>query len=254
MKMYVKLLILSTFALSCSSKQDELTASMIIAKSIEASGTNKFNNSIVQFDFRNHTYKSDLACGKNALERLTTSDTTITQDKLIYPKLTRKINEKQVILNDSIANLYGESINSVHYFVQLPMRLNDPAAIKNYVGTETIKGKNYEVVEVKFQEEGGGQDFQDVYRYWFDQDTFQLQYLAYTFLVNGGGIRFREVILEKFVESIRFVDYNNYAPKDNKLPIDKIATHFEKGELKLISNIENKNISVTLKNCGSPTD
>ncbi len=234
---------------SCTPTQEDINASQLVSKSIEASGTDKFNYAIVQFDFRDYTYKSNIGCGENVLERIKTDTLATIQDKLVYPKLTRKINEERVFLDDSIANLYGESINSVHYFVQLPMRLNDPAAIKNYRGTETIKGKIYEVVEVRFTEEGGGQDFQDVYRYWFDQDTFQLQYLAYTFLVNGGGIRFREVIREEFVEGIRFVDYNNYAPKDNKLPISEIATHFENGELKLISSIENKNISVTLKNC-----
>lgn len=249
MKIYVKLLILSCLILSCSTKNKELNAETIVAKSVEASGTEKFNHAIVEFNFRDYSYKSNIGCGENVLERIKTNDTSTIVDKLLYPELTRKINEKRVFLDDSIANLYGESINSVHYFVQLPMRLNDPAAIKSYIGTETIKDKKFHIVEVRFQEDGGGQDFQDVYRYWFDVDNFQLQYLAYTFLVNGGGIRFREVIREEFVEGIRFVDYNNYAPKENRLSIEEISKHFNEDALQLISSIENKNISVTIKEC-----
>lgn len=249
MKQLVFVVLFILVFLGCKTPEDKLTAEEIVNSSIKASGTDKFNQAIVQFQFRDYTYKSDIGCGANLLERIKVDTSSTVQDQLIYPKLTRKINDKRVFLDDSIANLYGESINSVHYFVQLPMRLNDPAAIKSYLGKEIIKGRDYHVVAVQFQEEGGGQDFQDVYRYWFDVESFQLQYLAYTFLVNGGGIRFREVTSETFVEGIRFVNYNNYAPESNNTSIENIAKLYEKDGLKLVSSIENSAISVVIKEC-----
>lgn len=245
----ILLLLVCFIILGCRVSEEKLTAEHIVNKSIEASGTDKFNRAIVKFDFRNYTYKSDIGCGENLLERIKSETSDTIQDQLVYPELTRKINNKRVFLDDSIANLYGESINSVHYFVQLPMRLNDPSAIKTYHGIQRISEVEYHVIEVQFQKEGGGQDFQDIYKYWFDVENFQLQYLAYTFLVNGGGIRFREVINETFIEGIRFVNYNNYAPENKNISIDHIANYFEKGELQLVSTIENSAISVEIKDC-----
>ncbi len=66
---------------------------------------------------------------------------------------------------------YTSSVNSVLYFVQLPYLLNDPAVIKSYEGTQKVLGETYEVLKVTFRPSGGGEDFQDEYRYRFHEKT-----------------------------------------------------------------------------------
>ena len=146
---------------------------------------------------------------------------------------------------DSLANIYSNSINSVHYFAYLPYGLNDPAVNKEFLGEMAIKGKDYYKVKVTFDQENGGDDFDDVYIYWFNKETFKPEYLAYEFHVNGGGLRFREAYNERYVNGIRFVDYNNYKSVSDSQSIYEIDSLFNKGELELLSKIELKDVVVS---------
>ena len=113
-------------------------------------------------------------------------------------------------LKDSIANVYANSVNSVHYFANLPYGLNDPAVNKEFLGEVAIKDKEYYKIKVTFDQKGGGKDYEDIYLYWFNKETFKPDYLAYKFYVDGGGIRFRVAYNERYLGGIRFVDYENY--------------------------------------------
>ncbi len=90
------------------------------------------------------------------------------------------------------AEVYSNSVNSVAYFALLPFRLNDAAVNKRYIGTSEIKGEPYFEIEVTFQQKGGGKDHDDVFIYWIHQQHFTMDYLAYSFIVDGGGTRFRK--------------------------------------------------------------
>jgi len=147
-----------------------------------------------------------------------------------------------------MANKYANSVNSVHYFVALPNGLNDPAVQKELLGEVTVKEKQYHKIKVTFDQNGGGDDFDDIYIYWFNKETWKPDYLAYEFHVDGGGMRFREAFNERYVNGIRFVDYNNYKTKDMETSILKIDSLFEAGSLELLSKIELKNIQVNLGN------
>jgi hypothetical protein len=57
-------------------------------------------------------------------------------------------------------------------------------------------------------------------------------------------MRFREAYNERFVNGIRFVDYNNYKPLNTEMTIFETDSLFESGNLKLLSKIELKNIKV----------
>lgn len=94
--------------------------------------------------------------------------------------------------------------------------MNDKAVNKLYLGKVLIKGNEYYKIKVTFNEEGGGEDFEDVFVYWVQTGTFKVDYLAYSYAVNGGGIRFKEAYNERFVNGIRFVDYNNCKPENEK--------------------------------------
>jgi hypothetical protein len=94
-------------------------------------------------------------------------------------------------------------------------------------------------------EDGGGVDFEDVYHYWFDTEDYSLDYLAYSFLVNDGGIRFRKAINRRKIDGVVFQDYENYKPKINTRALDSIGNLFNDGQLELLSLIENENIKLT---------
>jgi hypothetical protein len=138
---------------------------------------------------------------------------------------------------------YTSSVNSVLYFVQLPYLLNDPAVIKSYEGTQKVLGETYDVLKVTFRPSGGGEDFQDEYRYWFHEKTHLLDFLAYNYETDGGGVRFRKAYNRSERGGILFQDYVNYEVPVGT-PLQKIPALFEAGKLKELSRIVNTDIQV----------
>lgn len=239
-------IILTLFSCNSSPNQN-ISAQSVVDKAIQASGKAKLEHADVSFDFRGKTYKSIGQCNKIILKRIEqTSEAKITDILEPSGKFNRYIEDALVQIPDSTAFKFAESVNSVHYFVQLPFRLNDEAVQKTYLGLDTINEKIYHNIKVRFKKEGGGTDFQDIYLYWFDHKEFKLDFLAYSFNVNGGGIRFREAFNERIIEGIRFVDYKNYKPKSDITKIEDISDAYQKNQLELLSKIENKNISVEI--------
>ncbi len=141
---------------------------------------------------------------------------------------------------------YSNSINSVHYFAQLPYGLNAPAAQKELVGETIIKGEPYFEITVKFTKEGGGEDYEDRFIYWIHMENYTVDYLAYSYTTDDGGMRFREAYNVREVSGIRFVDYNNYKPGSLDVALTDLDDLFEKGELILLSKIETESVGVVL--------
>ena len=158
--------------------------------------------------------------------------------------MQRTLNAQRVTLDQVKAHKTKEAVNSVLYFFQLPLGLNDQAVQKQYVGDDEIKGKKYHIVKVTFQQEGGGTDFQDEYLYWINQEDFYIDYLAYNYVVNGGGVRFREAINRRIVSDMVFQDYINYKPADKTTPLTSLSGLFEEGKLKELSRIISEDIKV----------
>lgn len=104
----------------------------------------------------------------------------------------------------------GSGVNSVVYFASLPYGLEDPAVRAHAVGTQTVKGRTFDVVEVRFVEAGGGADHDDVFRYWVDAKTGRLAYLAYLFHTGGGGVRFRVATESVEAGGVVFLQWDNY--------------------------------------------
>lgn len=252
MKFNIAIFLIFIALVACKPKTEELNAQKIVDLAIETSGTENFRNSIVSFNFRNKKYTSQGNCEDFVYSR-EFLNLKISLKDVFRPqeKLKRYVRDTLKSIPDSTATKYAESINSVIYFVQLPFRLNDDAVNKTYKGQDSIKGKAYHKIAVNFDQKGGGTDYQDNYLYWFNVETYKLEYLAYSFVVNGGGIRFREAYNERYIEGIRFVDYKNYKPKTEDIELENIAKAFEDNDLKLLSTIENNTIKVELlnKNC-----
>ena len=233
--------------LSCKSSSDsEMTAQQIVDNSIKVSGGEGYDNSKVSFVFRDRTYESHNSGGKKLLKRITRTDSITITDEKTNTDFKRFFNDSLIVLPDTLANTYANSVNSVHYFSRLPLGLNDKAVKKELLGERMINEKAYYKVKVTFSQENGGDDFEDTYLYWFEKQSFKPRYLAYKFHVNGGGIRFREAYNERYIGGIRFVDYNNFKPqKGAVVDFFKVDSLFEKNELELLSKIELENIQVT---------
>jgi len=230
-----------------SCKQNEATkisAQHIVDKSIEVSGGELYKTSDISFDFRDRKYILERIDGKKLLKRILKNDTLDLVDVKTTQGFERFVDGKLAQIPDSLANLYANSVNSVHYFAYLPYGLNDQAVIKEYLDEVVIKDKKYHKIKVTFSQENGGDDFDDVYIYWFNAKTFKPDYLAYEFHDGYGGFRFRQAYNERIVNGIRFVDYINLKPIQENPSIYKMDSLFMKDELEVLSKIELENITV----------
>ncbi|MEO0528166.1 MAG: DUF6503 family protein [Bacteroidota bacterium] len=244
MKKIVLLLVL-VCVFSCQEKEKEvLSAQDIVDRSITVSGGNLYEEREISFRFRERTYISKHINGHKVLKRITKNDSAEVIDVKTNTGFTRSMNDSLVQLSDSMANKYANSVNSVHYFAKLPYGLNDQAVNKEYLGETEMNDTVYYKIKITFDQEGGGEDFEDTYVYWFNKETLKPDYLAYIFHVDGGGLRFRKAYNERYVNGIRFVDYENYRAKDTDASIISIDSLYMKGELELLSKIELKDILV----------
>lgn len=231
--------------LACGQKaKTELSAQDIINESIKISGGEGYQKNTFSFDFRDRSYVMERKDGRKILKRISRIDSNTVLDVKKNNGLQRFVNDSLVHLPDSMANKYGNSVNSVHYFAYLPYGLNDPAVNKKYLGKSIIKGKDYHEIQITFDKKDGGDDHDDIYVYWFEVTTLKPEYIAYKFHVDGGGKRFRQAYNERYINGIRFVDYKNYKPIDQTIAVQKMDSLFMAGQLELLSEIELKNIIV----------
>ena len=215
-----------------------MTAKTVIEESIRASGSQRLDTATISFKFRDAVYQAERNNGHYKLSRERSDSTGVTVDRLTNDSFIRTIDGEKIIVADSMVQRYSNSINSVHYFSALPFGLDDQAVKLKYIDSVEIKEKPYHKIEVSFAEEGGGTDFEDVFIYWIHRDTFFVDYLAYEFHVNGGGVRFREAYNERFVSGVRIVDYNNYKPQSDELKLKETDDAFAQNKLELLSKIE----------------
>ena len=244
MKKLVYLVLVCLVTIACKTEQP-LTAQDIVDKTIESSGGDKYLNAEIAFDFRDKHYRSFRGGGKFQFEREFTDSIGTIKDVLNNDGFQRFINNERAEIPDTMAVKYTSSVNSVHYFAQLPFGLNDAAVNKSSLGEVYINDKLYYKIKVWFSQEGGGEDFEDVFIYWINKETFNADYIAYSYIEDDGiGIRFREAYNERVVNGLRFVDYNNYKSEDVAIDLLGLDQAFEDGNLKLLSKIELKNIMV----------
>ena len=239
-----KIILLFLILVSCSNSS-HISTSQIIDKSIKAHGWDQDDFSIV-FDFRDYQYELKRKNKFYSFQRTTKKEGNVVKDLMSSKKkLMRFINDKSVELSDSVTNAFSNSLNSVMYFFQLPRPLNDQAVVLKYLGLTKIFNKRYWTIKVTFKENGGGKDYQDEFRYWININNGQIDYLAYNYLTEGGGTRFRQAVNKQLNKGFIFQDYINFKPNVKFVSLDSLPILFEAGNLIKVSNIINKNIRVT---------
>lgn len=245
MKYFIFSLLSIILLLQCRSK--EVTqAQRIIDFAIKKHGGDNYKNMNLSFDFRKYHFDVRHKNGKyQYIRSFLSDDGNKVIDTLNNSGLVRIIDgEKQSLTEKEYASIYG-SVNSQVYFVLLPYRLNDPAVNKEYIDLSEVRGEPYHKIKVTFEEEGGGEDFDDVYIYWIHEKNHTMDYLAYEFHVNKGGFRFREGYNFRTVGGIRFADYINFKESDSTTLIQDYDQLWEKEKLIELSKIEIVNIQVT---------
>ena len=237
-------LLIMFFLMNCAPAPP--TAQEIIDKAIKTSGGDVIANASIHFKFRKYYYRATRNKGLRTLERCTDAACQVQQDVIMDDGEFVRFRESDTLdVPDSLKSRYANSVNSVHYFSVLPYGLNDPAVRKTLVDETIVNDEPYYRIKVTFDQEGGGEDFQDEYMYWIHSTLFKVDYLAYNYQTAEGGTRFREAYNERFIEGIRFVDYKNYKPAEQYPPLTTLDGLFENNQLELISTIELENITVT---------
>ncbi len=232
---------------SCQEEKEQLSADEIINKTIAQAGGDNYKKATIEFKFRENKYKSVRSGGEFHLEREIQDSVKSYREVVNNTGYQRYLNDSLITVPDSMVVKYTSSINSVHYFAHLPYGLNDKAVNKKLVGDAEINGKQYYQLKVTFSQDGGGQNHHDEFLYWINKDDFTIDYLAYKFHINEGGLRFREAYNPRVIEGIRFVDYKNYTLEDFNTDLCSLDELFEEGKLELLSTIETEDIHVVLK-------
>ncbi len=220
-------------------------AQKIVDLSIAAHGGKAFENSKIDFDFRNIHYTIYKTPKAFEYIREFTDSTGTVKDVLNNTGFTRTVNGAKIdTLTEERIGAFSRSVNSVAYFAFLPYGLNDEAAIKTYLGETELEGEKYHLVKVTFVPEGGGEHYEDEFLYWFGQEDHLMDYMAYSYHTDGGGVRMREVSGVMEVGGIRFQNYLNLKASDEKTPLDMMEELYTSGKLGKLSEINLENIRV----------
>ncbi len=129
------------------------------------------------------------------------------------------------------------------YFCFLPFRLNDPGVFKHDLGLVDWDGRRLHKVKVTFQA-GSSTDAGDQYMYWFDHETARLEYFAYSYDDNGGGIRFRRAVRHRRVGGLLFFDQENLGVDGSGLSVDAIDAAYVRAAMRQVSTVRLEGIEV----------
>ena len=217
----------------------------IVDQSIEWIGGQILDRAEISFDFRDQslTYFNDQGSFRYTRIFRDTAGNTIT-DTLTNHDFIRYRNAQKLDLTEDEKSTLKGGVNSIIYFAFLPYKLNDPGVHKEYIGQVTIDGRMYEKVRVTFPENEGTDAHTDVYYYYFDPEDYSLDYLAYDFEENGGGIRFRSAYNVRNIDELIVQDYINYLADPDSVDFSQIETYYNNGQLEELSRVELKNIKV----------
>ena len=239
---YLMVGILAMAFISCEGRTE---AEKIVDAAIEAHGGKTYENSKIEFDFRNIHYVIYKTPNEFEYSREFTDSTGVVKDVLNNSGFLRTVNGVKIdTLTEERIGAFSRSVNSVAYFAFLPYGLNDAAAVKTLLGETEIKGEKYDLIKVTFQQDGGGDHFEDQFLYWFGKDDHLMDYMAYLYYTDGGGIRMREVSEVMEVGGIRFQNYLNLKPEDKNTPLESMQELYVSGKLEKLSEINLENIRV----------
>ncbi|QDO93901.1 hypothetical protein FNB79_07855 [Formosa sediminum] len=213
----------------------------IINEAIAAHGGDLYNSANYSFVFRKNIFQFKNDGSKYKYTKTYKKGDSIIVDVLNNGKFSRTVNGKVVSLSEKAIATGTGAVNSVIYFATLPYKLSDKAVHSKLIEEISIKGEMYNAIQVTFSEAGGGEDHDDEYMYWINTKTKKVDYLAYNYRVNDGGVRFRVGYNKRVVDGITFQDYINYEAAVGT-PLKDLPELFEANTLKELSKIKTENV------------
>ena len=234
---------------SSAASEEISRADSIISRAIATHGGSALDQSVVEFDFRGEHFRIRHDDGKFSYAR-TYRDTLgrTLRDVMTNDSTYRLVNGRQAEITAEDERSLISNVNATTYLALVPYFLDAPAVRNQYIRRDTVRGEAYHLIEVTFQQQGGGRDWQDRYLYWFSTDDAAMEYFAYGYGLAPGeepGSRFREAFNVRRRGGIRFADYRNYS--SDTLGVDNMARYgdlLEAGELRLVSTVELDSIRV----------
>jgi hypothetical protein len=256
-KTIITFCVLAAFAMSCNQKKGgkELVvkndtivaekqfskADSLVNEAVEAHGGDLYAKADYSFIFRAKKYRFKNDGNSFEYSSEVQKNDSLIKDVLINDTFERYINNNLQSLKKEDTGKYSEALNSVIYFATLPYKLQDTSVNKKFIEETTIKEKQYDVVGVTFGQDGGGKDFDDEFHYWINKQTHKIDYLAYNYRTNDGGVRFRAAFNTRLIDGVTFQDYINYeAPLET--PLKDLPKLYEQGKLKEVSQILTENV------------
>jgi hypothetical protein len=244
------LLLLSACQPTGRSSPESPSAQAVVDSAIAAHGGAVLDRAVVSFNFRGDQYRIRQNEGRFHYRRTYTDSLGRTvREGLTNDRIYRVVDGDTVSLSEKAKGAVETTVNSVTYFALLPSPLDDPAVQPHYSGRDTLDGVPYHRVKVTFQKQDGGQDWQDVFTYWFRTDTYAMDYLSYAFGLAPGdtdtGTRFREAYNMRRIEGVRVADYKNYT--SDTLATDRMHLYpdlWTQDALNLVSRVELDSVEV----------
>lgn len=232
-----------------SAEKSPPSAQAVVDSAIAAHGGSVLDRAVVSFDFRGDQYQIRHDDGRFLYQRTyaDSADRTITEG-LHNEGVYRIVEGDTVDLAPEEIGSVESTVNSVSYFALLPYRLGDPAVQPHYHGRDTIEGASYHRIKVTFDDEAGGDDWDDVYMYWFQTEDYEMDYLAYAYGLDPDeemGTRFREAYNVRRPSGVRVADYMNYT--SDTLRADQLHQYPElwsRDALELVSQVEIDSVRV----------
>lgn len=235
----------------CGTSESPPSATAIIDSARAAHGAPVLERAVVTFGFRGDDYRIRQDEGRYHYRRsYTDSLGRSVAEGLMNEGAYRVVEGDTVSLSTSEQDEVKTTVNSVTYFALLPEPLDDAAVQPSYLGRDTIGGVPYHRVRVTFRQEGGGEDWEDVFLYWFRTDTYTMDYLAYAYGQGPDeepGTRFREAYNVRRVQGVRMADYHNYTV--DTLSAEQMAQYPEllaRDAVRHVSDIELDSVQVRL--------
>jgi len=240
----IPLLFLPLLVLSCAGPGDP--AAQVVDRAIQTHGGAEFERSQITFQFRGADFRVVRDQGRYLYERTSTDgDGRLIREGMENDGTWREVDGERMPLSPQDRTRVETAVNSVVYFGFLPFRLDDLAVVLRDLGDGEVDGNPYRKIEVTFQEEGGGDDWEDRFVYWFHARDHTLDYLAYRYSRDGGGTRFRRAVNRRSVGGIVVQDYENYAAVEDIADIAEYDALLGGEGLRLVSLVELEGVEVS---------
>ena len=78
--------------------------------------------------------------------------------------------------------------------------------------------------------------------------NYRMEYFGYSYITDGGGIRFREAVNTLERNGLLFSDYVNYKGAVESMDVSELAALHVAGKLEKLSDIKIENLRVTRTN------